>query len=169
MTTTISFDLAEEEVLGHRMTVFRNRHRSLRSLLDVSLAFGDRDYLVDGDRRISYADHHADVGRVAQWLTEQAVGKGHRVAILGRNSIEWVVTFWASVSIGAIAVGLNAWWSGDELDHGVADCEPTLLVDEMAVIRPLVDGAGASTIPDVAVDEDDPAVVVYTSGTTGRA
>src|SRR3954452_10511561 len=107
MTTTISFDLAEEEVLGHRMTVFRNRHRSLRSLLDASLAFGKRDYLVDGDRRISYAEHPAAVGRVGQWLSQQCIGKGDRVAILGRNSVEWVVTFWATVSLGAIAVGLN--------------------------------------------------------------
>src|SRR3954447_27069322 len=134
MTTAISFDLTEEEVLGHRMTVFRDRHRSLRSLLDASLACGDRDYLVessvaDGGRRISYAEHHAAVGRVAQWLAQQGVGKGDRVAILGRNSIEWVVTFWATVSLGAVAVGLNAWWSAEELAFGIADCEPKLLVD----------------------------------------
>ena len=177
MTSTISFDLAEEEVLGHRMTVFRDRHRSLRSLLDASLAFGERDYLVDGDRRISYADHHAAVDRVAHWLREQGIGKGDRVAILGRNSIEWVVTFWATVSLGAIAVGLNGWWSRQELDFGIADCDPKLLVDDMAVVTPLVDpdrSRSASGIPLAIrdwpeVDEDDPAVVVYTSGTTGRA
>jgi acyl-CoA synthetase (AMP-forming)/AMP-acid ligase II len=166
--TAISFDLAEEEVLGHRMTVFRDRHRSLRELLDVSLAFGDRDYLVDGERRISYAEHHASVGRVARWLREQGVTKGDRVAILGRNSIEWVVTFWATVSLGAIAVGLNAWWSADELAFGIADCDPKVVVDDMSVITPLLAGA-AVALPDVAIDEEDPAVILYTSGTTGRA
>ena len=165
----MTFDLVEEEVRGHRITVFRDRHRSLRSLLDASLEFGDRDYLVDGDRRISYAEHHAAVGRVARWLADQGVGKGDRVAILGRNSIEWVVTFWATVSLGAIAVGLNAWWSKDELDYGIADCEPSVLVDDMSVIRPLVDGAEPVGFPDVEVAEDDPAVIIYTSGTTGRA
>ncbi|HET7311557.1 MAG TPA: class I adenylate-forming enzyme family protein [Mycobacteriales bacterium] len=186
----MSFETAEEDVLGVRLTVFRDRHRSLRSLLDASLEFGDRDYLVEGDRRISYADHHAAVGRVATWLTAQGVGKGDRVAILGRNSIEWVVTFWATVSLGAIAVGLNAWWSTDELDFGIADCEPKLLVDllgraerdDMTVLRPLVDGPQLSSadartsgghnwsaVPGVEVDEDDPAVIIYTSGTTGRA
>src|SRR3954454_22067170 len=139
MSMTTSFDLATEDVLGRPLTVFRDRHRSLRELLDASLAFGDREYLVDGDRRISYADHHAAVGRVAQWGASQGVARGHRVAILGRNSIEWVVTFWATVSLGAIAVGLNAWWSRDELDHGIADCDPKLLVDDMDVIRPMVD------------------------------
>src|SRR3954469_4586110 len=164
MTTAISFDLAEEEVLGHRMTVFRDRHRSLRSLLDASLGFGDRDYLVDGERRISYAAHHAAVGRVAQWLAEQGVGKGDRVAILGRNSIEWVVTFWATVSLGAIAVGLNAWWSRDELDFGIADCEPKVLVADRSVIAPIVAATDGVALPDVEVDEDEPAVIIYTSG-----
>jgi long-chain acyl-CoA synthetase len=164
-----SFDTVQEDVLGVRLTVFRDRHRSLRSLLDASLDFGDRDYLVDGDRRISYADHHAAVGRVAAWLTQQGVEKGDRVAILGRNSIEWVVTFWATVSIGAIAVGLNAWWSKDELDFGIADCDPKILVDDMRLIRALVDGADTVSLPADPVDEDDPAVIVYTSGTTGRA
>ena len=166
--TAMSFELAEEAVLGHRMTVFRDRHRSLRELLDVSLLFGDRDYLVEGERRISYAEHHAAVGRVAGWLASQGVGKGDRVAILGRNSIEWVVTFWASVSLGAIAVGLNAWWSAEELAYGVADCDPKVLVDDMSVITPHLAG-DAVPLPDVDVSEDDPAVIVYTSGTTGRA
>ena len=63
---TTSFELTIEPVHGRPMTVFRDRHRSLRELLDASLGFGEREYLVDGDRRISYADHHAAVGRVAQ-------------------------------------------------------------------------------------------------------
>src|SRR4051794_38984969 len=170
---TLSFELTEEDVLGCRMTVFRDRHRSLRSLLDASLEYGDRDYLVDGSadeggRRISYADHHPAVGRVAGWLAGQGVGKGDRVAILGRNSIEWAVTFWATVSLGAIAVGLNAWWAPAEIDQALADCEPKVLVDDLSAITPLLTGA-AVPLPDVEVDEDDPAVILYTSGTTGRA
>src|SRR3954452_10387 len=125
---TLSFELTEEDVLGCRMTVFRDRHRSLRSLLDASLEYGDRDYIVDGSvdddgRRISYADHHAAVGRAAAWLAAQGVGKGDRVAILGRNSVEWTATVWATVSLGAIAVGLNAWWAQAEIDQALADCE----------------------------------------------
>ncbi|MBV9292522.1 MAG: AMP-binding protein, partial [Frankiales bacterium] len=174
---TMSFELATEDVLGVPLTVFRHRHHSLRALLYASLEFGDRDYLVDPAvdgtvRRMSYAEHHAAVGRVAAWLVDRGVGKGDRVAILGRNSIEWVVTFWASVSIGAIAVGLNAWWSRGELDYGIADCEPAVLVDDMTVVTSLLDDTAApgwSAVPDVALDEDDPAVIVYTSGTTGRA
>lgn len=165
---TMSFELTEEDVLGHRMTVFRHRCRSMRELLDASLEWADRDYLVDGDRRISYASHHAAVGRAATMLAARGVGAGDRVAILGRNSIEWVVAFWAAVSLGAIAVGLNAWWSPGELEFALGDCEPTLLLDDLSVITPLLSG-DAVPLPDVDIDEDDPAVILYTSGTTGRA
>jgi acyl-CoA synthetase (AMP-forming)/AMP-acid ligase II len=165
---TMSFDLTEEVVLGQRLTVFADRMRSLREVLDTSLDCGDRDYLIDGDRRITYAEHHAAVARVARHLVDRGVCKGDRVAILGRNSIEWVVTFWATVSLGAVAVGLNAWWSPAEIDYAIGDCEPAVLVDEMTEITALLSGPDVP-LPDVVIGEDDPAVILYTSGTTGRA
>jgi acyl-CoA synthetase (AMP-forming)/AMP-acid ligase II len=165
--TAFSFDLVEEEVLGSRMTVFANRPRSLREILDRSLEWGDREYLVDVDRRITYVEHHAAVQRVAAYLAAQGVSKGDRVAIQGKNSIEWVVTFWATVSLGAIAVGVNVWWSPDEIAYALANCAPTLVVDDMAPIAAAMAGPDAE-LPDVEIDEDDACVILYTSGTTGR-
>jgi acyl-CoA synthetase (AMP-forming)/AMP-acid ligase II len=163
----MNFDLTEEEVLGVPMTVFRDRLKTMGELLDRSLQWADREYIVDGDRRLTYGAHHAAVARVARHLVEQGVEKGDRVAILGRNSIEWVVTFWATVSIGAIAVGLNAWWAKDELDYALADCAPKLLIDDLSSITPLLDGPSVDR-PTADIDEDDPALILYTSGTTGR-
>lgn len=165
--TDFDFTLAEEDVLGHRMTVFAHRPKSLREILDRSLQWADRDYVVDGDRRISYADHHAAVRRVAAYLIDQGVGKGDRVAICGKNSIEWVVAFWATVSIGAIAVGVNVWWSADEIDYALGDCTPALVLSDMEPIASRLAGPDVP-MPDVAIDEDDPCVILYTSGTTGR-
>jgi acyl-CoA synthetase (AMP-forming)/AMP-acid ligase II len=161
------FTLGEEEVLGHRMTVFVNRPKSLREILDRSLEWGDRDYIVDGDRRISYVDHHAAIRRVAHWLIDQGVGKGDRVAIQGKNSIEWVTVFWATVSIGAIAVGINIWWSADEVAYAVDNCAPALVVDDVSPITALLAGDEVA-MPPVEIDEDDPCLILYTSGTTGR-
>jgi acyl-CoA synthetase (AMP-forming)/AMP-acid ligase II len=163
----MNFDLSEEDVLGTRMTVFADRLPTMAALLDRSLQWADREYIVDGDRRLTYGDHHAAVARVAAYLIEQGVGKGDRVAIFGKNSIEWVVTFWATVSIGAIAVGLNVWWAQDELDYAIADCAPKLVVKDMGPITALLDGPAVER-PMVEVDEDDPALILYTSGTTGR-
>jgi long-chain acyl-CoA synthetase len=164
----LSYDLTQEDVLGVPMTVFKDRCRSMRELLDASLEFGDQDYIVDGPRRISYAEHHAAVGPVAAWLAGQGVGKGDRVAIRGWNSIEWVVGFWATVSLGAIAVGINAWWSPAEVEQALADCEPALVLDDMSGVATAM-AAPSLSLPSVEIDEDDPAVILYTSGTSGRA
>ena len=43
------------------------------------------------------------------------------VAIAMRNFPEWSVAFWAAASIGAVVVPLNAWWTGPELEYGLAD------------------------------------------------
>jgi len=182
------FELAEEEVLGERMKVFKSRVPSLRALVERSAAFGDAEYAIFGDRRITFAQHERAVASVARALRERyGVSPGDRVAILAANCPEWIVTFWATVSLGAIAVGLNGWWTADEILYGVSDCEPRVLVADAKRLARL---GGASPgvpvveiesqfeglwnhdmtapLPDAPIAEDDPAIILYTSGTTGR-
>jgi acyl-CoA synthetase (AMP-forming)/AMP-acid ligase II len=182
------FEIAEEMVLGERMPVFKDRPRSLRALLESSAGFGDREYLVCGDLRLSFAEHARVVASVARAFAERyGIQKGDRVAILAANCPEWIVSFWAALSLGAIAVGLNGWWAGDEIVYGVQDSDPKLLIGDgrrLARIAgrdlgvPVVEieqdfaklwnhDPGAA-LPDVVIDEDDPATILYTSGTTGR-
>jgi len=179
------FELREEDVLGERMSVFARRPRSLRALLDASLVHGDREFIVSGTRRITYAEHHRRVIQLAVAMRDKwGVGPGDRVAILGANAPEWILAFWAATSLGAIAVGLNGWWSQDEIRHALADCQPKLLVGDRKRLARLEGGAGVPSIemesdlvaacgenlelPAVAIDEDDPACILYTSGTTGK-
>jgi acyl-CoA synthetase (AMP-forming)/AMP-acid ligase II len=182
------FAIVEEEVLGERMPVFANRARSLRELLQRSVAHGDVEYCVYGDRRISYAQHERAVASVAAAFRDRyGIGPGDRVAILGANSPEWIVAFWATVSLGAVAVGMNGWWAGEEIRYALADCEPKLLVaDEKRLARIDGDAGGVPVVvmetgfaelwnhapdadlPATPIDEDDPALILYTSGTTGR-
>jgi steroid-24-oyl-CoA synthetase len=182
------FELATESVLGECLTVFKSRPPSLRTLVERSLGFGDAEYAIFGERRIGYAAHARAVASVAAALHDRyGVRKGDRVAILAANCPEWITTFWATVSLGAIAVGLNGWWTGDEILYGLGDCQPRVLVaDEKRLARlgsaspdvPVVEierdfdalwsydgGAGLPTGP---LAEDDPAIILYTSGTTGR-
>lgn len=183
-----AFELVEEEVLGERMQVFRRRPGSLRELLAASRAHGDKEYLVAGDQRINYADHADRVASVATALRERyRVKRGDRVAILAANSTEWIISFWATVSLGAIAVALNGWWTRDEILYGIEDANPRLLIGDrkrLARLQPgdadvpvvemesdfeaLLAYAPGSDLPDDPIDEDDPAVILYTSGTTGR-
>jgi acyl-CoA synthetase (AMP-forming)/AMP-acid ligase II len=182
------FEIVEEEVLGERMAVFRNRRRSLREILAASAAFGDRDYVVHGERRISHADHLRLVASTACALRElYGVRPGDRVAILAENRPEWILAFWATTSLGACVAALNGWWTADEILHGVENSEPTLLIgDRKRLARvagrdlgvPVLEiesgfeklerFAADAALPETPIAEDDPAVILYTSGTTGR-
>ena len=62
------FEIVEETVLGERTPVFKERARSLRALLESSAGFGDREYLVHGDLRLSFAQHARVVASVAKAL-----------------------------------------------------------------------------------------------------
>ena len=62
-------------------------------------------------------------------LVERMLG-GDRVALAMRNLPEWPVAFFAIVSLGAIAVPLNAWWTGPELAYGLADSGATVLITD---------------------------------------
>ncbi len=193
-----AFEIVDDVVLGEHMRVFRHRPRSLRELLAGSARFGDAEYLVDGDRRIGFAEHLALVGALAARLRdEHGVQPGDRVAIYAGNSAEWIVTFWAAVSLGAVVASMNAWWAAPEAASAIENCEPAVIVADEArrallrEVAPRVavlpietvldlartaassgdrpDAAGASSLPDTPIAEDDPAVILYTSGTTGSA
>jgi long-chain acyl-CoA synthetase len=186
------FELEDAEVLGERMLVFKHRIRSLRDIVADSVGFGDAEYVAFSDgvaeRRFTFARHERLVASTAAALRDRyGVGPGDRVAILAANCPEWIVTFWATVSLGAVAVGLNGWWTGSEIRYGLADSEPKLLVaDRKRLARlegadpgvPVVEVDGEfdrlwlhdpdAALPDTPITEDDPAIILYTSGTTGR-
>jgi acyl-CoA synthetase (AMP-forming)/AMP-acid ligase II len=182
------FEIAREEVLGERMPVFRSRRRSLREMLAASAALSGREYVVHGDRRISYAEHLRLVASTARALRElYGVRPGDRVAILAENCPEWIVAFWATASLGASVAALNGWWTADEIVHGVEHSDPRLLIGdrkrlarvagrELGVpvleiesgFEKLARHAPEAALPEDPIAEDDPAVILYTSGTTGR-
>src|SRR5688572_20522386 len=71
------FEIVEELVLGERMPVFKNRPRSARELLIESAAFGDAEYLVHGQQRLTFRAHLDAVAAVAAVLhDEYGVAKG---------------------------------------------------------------------------------------------
>lgn len=180
------FEIVEETVFGERMRVFKNRPRSLRELLVASSAHGAKEYLVQGDTRVRYADHVRMVASLAAALRERyGIGRGDRVAILAENRVEWPLSFWATMSLGGIVAALNGWWTADEIAYGISDSAPKLLIaDRKRLARAgrvdvpvleiesgfeeLLAHADGAALPDDPIDEDEPAVILYTSGTTGR-
>ena len=193
-----AFEIVTEDVLGVPLQVYKNRLHSLGELIAMADGRAGVDFLVQGDRRLTYDEHNARVRRVAASFGELGVGHGDRVAILSANNVEWVVLWWAAAAIGAVVVPLNAWWKTDELEFGLRDsgakllfCDPkrwqavrdlvealpelehvfvTELEEPDGVARPGGEllGDDPGTLPDAGVHEDDLFAIVYTSGTTGR-
>ena len=95
-------------VAGHPCLVYSRRPRSVSGLLLDARRWGDREYLVQGDRRLTRVGHERAVARVAADLQARGVGTGDRVLLLGFNSIEWVVAFWALQILGAVPALGNA-------------------------------------------------------------
>jgi acyl-CoA synthetase (AMP-forming)/AMP-acid ligase II len=180
------FEIVTETVLGERVQVFKNRARSLREVLAASAAHGAKEHLVEGERRLTFADHLGHVASVAAALRDRyGIGRGDRVAVLSENRIEWPLSFWATQALGGITAALNGWWTADEIAYGIEDSEPKLLIaDRKRLARAgpvnvpvleiesefesLLAHAPGAALPDTPIDEDAPAVILYTSGTTGR-
>jgi long-chain acyl-CoA synthetase len=115
------FEVRDAVVNGVPMRVFVNAPRSMRAVLEATEPFAEREFVVYGRERWTFAEHRARVASLAHLLASRGVEKGDRVAIGMRNYPEWVQSFWACQAIGAVAVPLNAWWSGEELEYALAD------------------------------------------------
>jgi len=139
--------------------------------------------MVQAGRWLSYAEHEAAVAAEVVRLTEAGVRGGDRVMLLAANSIEMVASWWAIIARGGIAVLGNAWWSAEEVRHAVELIKPRAVIadqrrrellgshDWVIAMEDRLDplGSGEVRVNPPAVNEDDPAVILFTSGTTGRA
>ena len=190
------FEIETLEVRGYPVRSYKHAPASLREIWQGTAAYQDREYLVFQDERYTYTQAHEVTASIANWLSIQGVQPGDRVAIAMRNYPEWMLAYWAVVSMGAAVVGMNAWWVPKEMHYALKDSEPKVMIcDEERLLRfeeiredfqslivcgvRLRDGVPdnvvdwrevintESAMPEVSVDPDDDACVFYTSGTTG--
>lgn len=124
----LKFEMEEVEVRGVRTRVWKNTPPSLPWLLTAARAHGDRLITIYEDERVTYEANFRATAALAAYLAAAGVGKGDRVAIAMRNLPEWVAAFFAVAALGAVAVPLNAWWTGGELAYGLSDSGARLLI-----------------------------------------
>jgi fatty-acyl-CoA synthase len=147
----------------------------------------------EGDRALSYQSLAGRVDALAAAMAGAGVRRGDRVAYLAANSVAGFEAFFAAGRLGAIFAPLNARLATPELGYLVRDCEPVLLIHDSEqahhlgeltgpgspVRQVLALGDGASyesflragrelPLPEPSVTLDDDAVILYTSGTTGK-
>jgi acyl-CoA synthetase (AMP-forming)/AMP-acid ligase II len=161
--------------------MYSERPRRLEELLAFADRWSERTHIVQGERVVTFDDLRRAVAAKAAQLAGAGVEPADRVLLLGWNSPEWIINFWACLQIGAVPVLANAWWTAAEL------------ADALEAVRPamtLADAHGSSKMPSgwrtgawvsesdshptpltvsTSDDESEPGVIIFTSGTSGKA
>ena len=115
------FEMETIPIRGVPTRVWKNAPPTLAWLAAAARGHGERLFTIHEDERVTYDATYRATAALAAQLVALGVGKGDRVAIAMRNLPEWPVVFFAGAAIGAIMVPLNAWWTGGELEFGLAD------------------------------------------------
>jgi long-chain acyl-CoA synthetase len=117
-------DLATETLVidGQQLDVFSKVPKNLGGIYQLGLNAADSTFLVYQEERFSFAQTLDKTARLASVLVHHyGIKKGDRVAICARNSPEWCISYMAITTIGAVAVPMNSWWKGPELQYGLDD------------------------------------------------
>ena len=190
-------EVVERVTNGVTNRVFKNAPATVRDFFATSRGL-DSTFLVYEDEEWSFDGVMKEVDALSYALVHHyGIKVGDRVGIAMRNLPEWVVSFAAILSVGAISVSLNAWWTEDELDYAIHDSGLSLLIadperisraggicqragvlilgvrlDELQPHGPGVElwndvVVRGATMPEVALSPETDATILYTSGTTG--
>ncbi len=116
------FEMEEKAIGGVKLRIYKNAPLTIRDLVLNSVNWGEREFLVYQDERVTFSAHYKAVARFATILRDQfGVKKGDRIAVIMRNYPQWSVAFFGALTLGAIATPMNSWWTGEELEYGLSD------------------------------------------------
>ena len=189
------FKLKNKTIRGVNYKCFDSKILNLNDYFKLSLKFPNNEMLIFEDERYTYEHSFAQSSAFANALIKKfGVEKGDRIAIASRNYPEWINSFIAITSIGAIAVPLNSWWTSNELKYAIDNCgAKIIIVDDKRYdrIKPFIENSNINLIsircnedqdknwdnfikpflntsmPIVRINPDDDATIFYTSGSTG--
>jgi long-chain acyl-CoA synthetase len=157
------FAMNDTMVMGNPMRVFASAPPSMRFVWEMARGHGDKDYVVYEDERMTYAQVDAQVRSLADALVNTyGVKPGDRVAVAMRNYPEWVVAHWAITCVGAAVVGMNAWWTSAEMEYGLNDAAPKVLIadsERLDRVAPIIEAVRAKNPLDVIAVRADAAKV----------
>jgi long-chain acyl-CoA synthetase len=188
--------IRREVHFGQRVVrCFVPRPAGLAAMLGTTLeARADAEALVDGALRLSWRELHHAMSKCAAGLRQCGVQAGDRVALYAGNGVEFVITAYACAWVGAVLVPISARARTVELEFSLNDAGAVVLVcdrelapfvpppESLPALRRRYVIGGAATgcepfallmqapplAPAHRAAEEDLAVLLYTSGTTGR-
>lgn len=175
-----------------RLAASIEKHRDL-PMIEVQHA--ERPGVPASVDRFTYGQMARYAAQISTWLAEQGIGKGDRCAILAENDAHWVAAYFAVLNLGGVAVPLDTNYKAKQIATLLKDCGAEVLfttqrfypaVEEgiaLAHLQPAVlllrgsapgrisweqvTSAEPKSLPPCPAQEADPAVILYSSGTTG--
>ena len=193
------FALEQVQINGVDYLNYSAMPANLGQFFSLMQQHADKEFAVYLDERYTYGEAYALGAAFGRALLERYdLRKGDRVAILSRNNPQWMMAFIGAVSVGGVAVPMNAWWTTEELDYGFEDSGAKVVVaDRQRIERlaPIAEKHGLQVVsvddcsdlalqhtpfaslteefagtgmPEVEVGQDDYATIMYTSGSTGH-
>jgi long-chain acyl-CoA synthetase len=198
LSSKMGWEIVEEEGPDFKGRIFKNRPRNVVELLENTVKkYPDKVGFIAGDLRLTFKEFDGIVNRISAGLQEYGVKRGDHVAILLGVQMEFPLSFFALMKLGAIVVPLNTRFKEEELAYEINDSESkALIVDEE--YWPYIDSArgqlkgiekiffNGSHVPEgtppfpllkenkedvftrAVLSESDDAAIMYTSGTTGK-
>jgi len=188
------FELKEVTIRGNKYNTFASAPATLQDYFQFALIHGEWDFLAYEDESYTYQEVLNKAAGLSHVLQENYnIQKGDSVAFSMRNYPEWIYSYMAVTSIGAIAVPLNSWWQGEELDYGITHSESKLFIgddERLERLKGFVEDVpriavrcdanlyknavnfddiveSKDSFPVVDLDPEDDASIMYTSGSTG--
>jgi long-chain acyl-CoA synthetase len=114
----LPYALTQGLINGQACRYFANAPLTLGQLYAENIS--DLTFIVFEEERLTFSEVHDRAMRLANALrTQCGIAHGDRVAISMRNYPEWIISFMAVTSMGAVAVAMNALWQTDEIEYGL--------------------------------------------------
>ena len=174
----------EREIKGSTFNVFTNAPKTFRELYDtVVLLMGDFPFVNENGNQLNFFEIIQKSKNLANYLSSKGITKDDSVGICMQNSTEWIIAYIGITAHGAKCVPFNSWWTKDELSYGIPHSEVKLVFTDQKRFEIIKDfkvdivlngkffnetiEQHYDTWPEENASDEDYAVLLYTSGSTG--
>ena len=174
----------EREIKGSTFNVFTNAPKSFRELYDtVVLLMGDFPFVNENGNQLNFLEIIQKSKNLANYLSSKGITKDDSVGICMQNCTEWIIAYIGITAHGAKCVPFNSWWTKDELSYGIPHSEVKLVFTDQKRFEIIKDfkvdivlngkffnetiEQHYDTWPEENASDEDYAVLLYTSGSTG--
>ena len=129
LKSKMGWEIVEEEGPDFKGPIFKNRPKNVVELLeDTVKKYPDKVGFISENQRLTYREFDGLVNRIAAGLEKHGVKQGDHVALLLGTQMEFPLSFFALMKLGAVVVPLNTRFKGEELAYEINDSESKILI-----------------------------------------